>query len=316
MVKVAPTFTMYLLVAAIVLLSTPVRADMRIEAEYLYDLRSSALDSQFQRQSGILCDPERNETYVVDTGNHCIRIFGKEGMEIFKFGHNGELGIPLDVAVNGLGDMYVLGSGSGGRQIDVFDFRGKFLRSFELKGLPEGETCEPHDIAVDSHNNIYLSDPKRGCVFSFDADGQFRFRILPEMSDKERKEAAFGNLMIDSGDRLYLPMSTLGTVYVFDSEGQTVRNFGIQGGGPGKLAFPVDVAVDKHGHCFVLDKLRHCVAVYDRDGNYVTEFGGMGQGPGWFFYPSDLEIDRYGRLYVSQLLGNKVQVLKVKEALK
>jgi DNA-binding beta-propeller fold protein YncE len=92
-------------------------------------------------------------------------------------------------------------------------------------------------------------------------------------------------------------------------------NFGVQGGGPGKLAFPIDVVVDNHGHLLVLDQQRHCVSVYDPTGQYLTEFGGMGAGPGWFFFPKSLEIDKYGRIYVSQTFGNRVQVLKLKEEL-
>ncbi|MBI4830567.1 MAG: hypothetical protein HY801_03230, partial [Candidatus Lindowbacteria bacterium] len=88
------------------------------------------------------------------------------------------------------------------------------------------------------------------------------------------------------------------------------------GGGPGKLAFPVDVVVDKSGRYLVLDKQRHCVSVYDRDGVYLTEFGGFGRGKGWLYFPSNLEIDRYGRIYVSQIFGSKVQVLKLKEETK
>lgn len=309
-----PVVVLSVLILLVFLLSgMPAYAGLNIEATYLYDLQGTTKDSHFRRQHGVFCDDDHNEIYVVDTGNRCVRIFGKEGMQIFKFGHNGVLSNPLDVVVNGRGDIYVLENNFGGRQIDTFDYRGKHMSRLELKGLPDGDTCTPEGMALDSHDNIYLSDPKSGCIVAFDSEGQFRFKIMPEMKEKEREEVVFGNLMVDDEDRLYLPVSTLGRIYVFDADGNQVMEFGIQGGGPGKLAFPVDVAVDKHGHFMVLDKLRHCISVYDREGNYLTEFGGMGARPGWFFYPSSLEIDRYGRIYVSQRLGDKVQVLKIKE---
>ncbi|MBI5118305.1 NHL repeat-containing protein [Candidatus Poribacteria bacterium] len=294
-------------------LTSSAYAVLDIKAEYLYDLEGLTEDSHFQSQGEIFSDPERNEIYVADTGNHCIRIFGKEGLELFQFGENGELGVPLDVAVTKSGDIYVLQGGFGGRNIDVFDYRGKRLSRLELKGLPEGDTCEPTDIALDSQDNLYISDQKHGCIVSFDSDGQYRFKIMPTMNDKDREEAVFGSLSVDKNNRVYLPVATLGTVYVFNNEGKHLMNFGIQGGGPGRLAFPVDVVVDKGGRYLVLDKQRHCIAVYDRDGNYLTEFGGMGPSKGWFYYPNSLEIDRYGRIYVSQMFGNKVQVLKLKE---
>ena len=286
---------------------------LTIETTFLYDLQGPTKDSAFSRQNDVFCDLENNEVYVVDTGNSCVRVFGKEGMQIFQFGQNGALKSPLDIVVNSLGDMLVLQSISGNRAIDVFDFRGKHISRLELTGLPEGETCRAEDMVIDSRDNIYLSDSTHGCIYAFDAEGHFRFKILPGMSEKEREEVVFGKMAIDKRDRLSLPVSTLGIVLVYDSEGNAVMNFGIKGGGPGKLAFPVDVAIDKHGHFLVLDKLRHCLSVYNKDGRYLAEFGGMGTRPGWFFYPSSLEIDRYGRIYVSQRLGNKVQVLKIKE---
>lgn len=288
-------------------------ANLRIHGVYLYDLKGPTKDSRLKRQNDIFCDLKRGELYVVDTGNHCVRIFGKEGIQIFEFGRSGALTVPLRVGVSSTGDIYVLQGGSGGRRIDVFDFRGRFLEKFEFKGLTEGEACEPSSIAIDSRGIIYVSDPKHGRLLAFDREGRFQFEIVPEMSEKDREEVLFGNLMIDREDRVYLPVSTLGTVFVFDSQGKLAMTFGIKGGGPGKLAFPVDVVADNLGHLLVLDKQRHCISVFDRDGRYLTEFGGMGTAPGWFFYPSGLEIDRYGRIYVSQRYGDKVQVLKLKE---
>ncbi|RJP26568.1 MAG: hypothetical protein C4520_00550 [Candidatus Abyssobacteria bacterium SURF_5] len=292
--------------------ASPTYAALKIEAVHLYDLQGPTKDSRFRNHNAVLCDPERNEMYVVDTGNGCIRIFGKEGLQIFQF-ENDDLSLPLSVALNDLGDIYVLQSGSGGRSIKVFDFRGKYLSQLKLQGLPDGDSVMPEAIAIDSRNTVYVSDPKHGRLLAFDSEGRLKFTITPEMSEKDREEVIFGNLMIDKEDRVYLPVSTLGTILVFDSQGQLVTNFGIKGGGPGKLAFPVDVVADNRGRMLVLDKQRHCISVFDSQGNYQTEFGGMGISPGWFFFPSGLEIDRYGRLYVSQRYGDKVQVLKVKE---
>jgi hypothetical protein len=302
------------LIIIILLLGTHAAyAGLKMKTKYLYDLKGPTRSSEFNQHNGLFCDMKRSEVYVADTANHCIRIFGKECTQIFEFGRSGELTAPLSVAVNSLGDIYVLQNSFQGQSIDIFDFRGKPLGQFEMKGLPNGDSVDPSTIAIDSHDVVYLSDPKHGRLLAFDMEGRFLFKIVPEMLEKDREEVLFGNLMIDEEDRVYLPVSTLGTVYVYDSQGQFVKNFGIKGGGPGKLAFPVDVVKDSQGRFLVLDKQRHCISVYDRDGNYLTEFGGWGVSPGWFFYPSSLEIDRYERIYVSQRFGEKVQVLKLKE---
>ena len=306
-------FSVFPIILAFFFIVTPANAALKIKTSYLYDLQGPDKDSRLKRQNAVHCDIERNELYVVDTGNHCIRIFGKEGLQLFEFGSDGSLTLPLDVAVNSLGDIFVLQSVSGGRRIDVFDFRGRYLKELAFRGLPKTDRLVPVGIAIDSRDLLYLSDPKHGRLLVFNSEGRFQYEIVPEMSEKDREEVVFGNLMIDKDDNVYLPVSTLGTVFVFDSAGRLAMNFGIKGGGPGKLAFPVDVATDNRGHLLVLDKQRHCISVYSNEGKYLTEFGGMGASPGWFFYPSGLEIDRYNRIYVSQRFGDKVQVLKVKE---
>ncbi|MBI4831697.1 MAG: NHL repeat-containing protein, partial [Candidatus Lindowbacteria bacterium] len=209
----------------LVSLTSPAYAVLNIKAEYLYDLQGLTEDSHFQSQGEIFCDSERNEIYVADTGNHCVRIFGKEGLQLFKFGENGELSVPIDVIANKQGDIYVLQGGFGGKKIDVFDFRGKHISRLELKGLPEGNICDPTDLAVDSQDNLYISDQRHGCILSFDPEGQFRFKIMPTMSDKDREEVVFGSLMVDKDGRVYLPVATLGTVYVFDRDGKHLMNF-------------------------------------------------------------------------------------------
>ncbi len=290
-------------------------ASLNIEAVYLYDLNSPILTYKLHGDADLFCDIERSEIYIADTNDKCIRIFGKDGVQLFQFGSDGTLGIPLNVAVNSNGDIFVIDGGYGGRKIEIFDYKGEHISRLVLKGQPEGEVFHPEAIAINSKDNIYLSNPSSGSVLVFNTDGEYLYKIMPEMSDKEREEVIFGNLMIDKEDRLYVPVRTLGSVYVFDANGQHIMGFGMPGGGPGKLAAPVDVAIDKHGHFLVLDHLRHCISVYDREGNYLTEFGGRGTTSGWFFYPSSLEIDKYGRIYVSQRFRNKVQVLKLKEVM-
>jgi DNA-binding beta-propeller fold protein YncE len=299
----------------LLLLSVSAFAGLDIETVYLYDLKGPTLTSKLRENTDLFCDFERSEIYVVDTMNHCIRIFGKDGIQLFQFGSDGSLSTPLNVAVSSNGDIFVIEGGYGGRRIEVFDYRGEHLDRIELKGLPEGEIFLPMDIAINSKNNIFLSNPSAGSILVFNSNGEYLYKIVPEMSEKEREEVIFGNLLIDKEDKLYVPVRTLGAIYVFDSDGEHIMGFGMQGGGPGKLAAPVDIVIDKHGHFLVLDHLRHCISVYDREGRYLTEFGGMGTAPGWFFYPSHLEIDKYGRIYVSQRFRNKVQVLKVKEVM-
>ncbi|SHK57782.1 6-bladed beta-propeller [Rhodothermus profundi] len=60
-----------------------------------------------------------------------------------------------------------------------------------------------------------------------------------------------------------------------------------------------DVAQDRKGRIFVLDKENTVVRVFSSDGSYLFSIGGKGEGPGEFLYPEWLELDDYDTLYVT-----------------
>ncbi|WP_397546567.1 6-bladed beta-propeller [Rhodothermus marinus] len=60
-----------------------------------------------------------------------------------------------------------------------------------------------------------------------------------------------------------------------------------------------DVAQDRKGRIFVLDKENAVVRVFSSTGNYLFSIGEKGEGPGAFLYPEWLELDDYDTLYVT-----------------
>jgi len=60
-----------------------------------------------------------------------------------------------------------------------------------------------------------------------------------------------------------------------------------------------DVAQDRNGRIFVLDKENTVVRVFSSEGRYLFSIGGKGEGPGEFVYPEWLELDNHDTLYVT-----------------
>jgi DNA-binding beta-propeller fold protein YncE len=79
---------------------------------------------------------------------------------------------PNDVAFASNGDVYV-SDGYGNDRVVVFDKNGKFVRAWGKLGAAPGEFSQPHSIALDSRNRVYVADRNNSRIQIFDSTGKF-----------------------------------------------------------------------------------------------------------------------------------------------
>src|SRR5437588_5818599 len=109
--------------------------------------------------------------------------FSPDGKVLLKLGKAGESGMgndtfnqPTGLAVLSTGEILVAeghGSKLNKSRINVYSKDGKYLRSFASHGTGEGQLTEPHAIAVDSQDRIYVADRTGNRVAVFDKSGKF-----------------------------------------------------------------------------------------------------------------------------------------------
>ena len=83
----------------------------------------------------------------------------------------------------------------------------------------------------------------------------------------------------------------------FSSTGTFKKQFGSKGSGNGQFKVPDAVAVDAHGHVWVMDSWNARVEKFELHGEeieYKAQFGSKGTGNGEFEYP-DGSRDRHER---------------------
>jgi sugar lactone lactonase YvrE len=83
---------------------------------------------------------------------------------------------PTDIAIASNGDIFVAEGHSptfGNSRIVKFDKSGKFIKTFGKLGSGDGELKEPHAIAIDSHDRLFVADRYNSRVVIFDKDGNF-----------------------------------------------------------------------------------------------------------------------------------------------
>jgi streptogramin lyase len=102
---------------------------------------------------------------------------------------SGDSELDTKVAVDGLGNIYALGTFNNG----VFKFApdGKFLTRFGDAGEQPGQFRAPHSIAVDGKGRVFVSDIKG--IQVFDTNGRYITVFKPQGS-------AFGMIFNDKGE--------------------------------------------------------------------------------------------------------------------
>lgn len=143
------------------------------------------------------------------------------GHQVFKFSPDGKLLLTLGVAGGGTGaegffqpndvvtdragNIYVAeGHGGDNARIVVFDKNGKYLREFGKKGTGPGEFDQPHALAFDSKERLFVGDRSNNRIQILDKNGKF----LEEWPQFSRPSGIY----IDRHDMIYVADSESGSV--------------------------------------------------------------------------------------------------------
>ena len=107
---------------------------------------------------------------VSDTGEHCIKVFNREGHFQYKFGKtgkgNGEFNYPRFLSVTQSKNLLVCDQNN--HRIQVFELDGKFVGKFGTNGSKLGEFNELFTVAVLSNDQIVVSDRNNNRIQIFE----------------------------------------------------------------------------------------------------------------------------------------------------
>jgi sugar lactone lactonase YvrE len=159
-------------------------------------------ESYFDSPAGIAIDRTNGHIYVSDWRRHMIFILDQKGRLIRKIGKRSGAGDgpseftePTQLAAGG-GELFVLDTGN--TRVQVFDAAGRFLRQIDLI-----HTDRHTGIAIDSHANLYVSDPSFNRIQIFRHDGS----LLSTFDATTISTATFSRpsaLWIEAGHCLYV----------------------------------------------------------------------------------------------------------------
>ncbi len=223
-------------------------------------------------------------------------------LQTFLFGEGAaqknELVKPYGIALQG-SKLYVCDTVTG--KIPVLDLRAATWENFEP--ADGGKITKPITIAVDERNYRYISEPLRGYVSIYDAEGGYAGTI-------GHNEGMKPIGVVASKDRIYIADLMQRKVHVYDKQSLSPL-FTIPKNPDNeteKLYSPTNLSLGPDGQLYVSDTGAFRIQQYDREGNFIRTYGGHGDSPGQFARNKGIAVDREGRLYAVDAASQVIQI--------
>ena len=295
--------------------STPATAV--VQGKYLYNLSSFTGTIPYE-EVRIFFDRQTNEIYVSNRGERSVRIFNENGMEVYNFGDDENLGSIIDGQVEKDGNIlllaYVMEESRPKYLITRCNFRGDPKSTIEFKDFPKEFSGISPDRLFLRGEELYLADPNKMKVVVTDINGVFKvgydLAAILELKEQQRAETGIGGFSVDQEGNILFTIPVFFRAYKLTPDRQ-LSDFGRKGSGPGRFAVIAGIVSDDKGYVYVADKLRSVVMIFDKNFTFQNEFGYRGLRPGRLIVPTNLEMDAAGRLYVTQMRKRGISVFKI-----
>ena len=277
-------------------------------------------EGQLLTPNGVVVDSEDN-VYVVDSGNHRIQKFEKDGKFMDEWGskgrEEGEFRSPIDIAVDSEDNVYV--TDTENKRVQKFDKDGKFMDEwggFDTVSNDGGFDTVSNDggfgplgITVDSEDNVYVTDIGSHLTQKFDKDGNPIAEWGSGGITKNQKFASPRSMAVDSADNVYV-VDTLGNnIEKFDKDGNPIAEWGSGGITKNqKFASPIDIAVDSEDNVYVTGgDSQNYLQKFDSNGNLMDELIVNDSNGEEFYNTSGISMDSNDNVYVTDKFNNNIQ---------
>ncbi|ABQ26178.1 hypothetical protein Gura_1988 [Geotalea uraniireducens Rf4] len=299
-------------VLVLIVLSTPVLGG-EIKADYLYKLSDFTGVVPYSWVRPVV-DRKTHEIYVANFSERSIRVFNENGMLVYEFGDDINIGNLYDLAIADDGNILLLSYKGTAYALTKCNFRGEPISTLEVRNLPPSFSKDFTPTVIFYHGgHIYLADKEAMKVVVADANGDFidgyDLAAILEFDDKKKQDSGLVGFSVDREGNLLFTVPVIFQAYIVSPD-RKVRSFGARGSSPGKFNIVGGIVADDKGTIYVTDTLRCVVMIFDKDFNFKTEFGYRGGAKDNLISPMELAIDG-DRLYVTQSRNRGVSVFRI-----
>lgn len=217
---------------------------------------------------------------------------------------------PVDLSINHRTKrIYVLNRGKPQlNRIGVCNLDEEYLFEFSKNGTAPGEFLRGTGIAIDSQNNVFLTDEELNKIIIWSEEGEFITQWGTLGSAPGQFNGPAG-IAFDSSDNLFVSDQNNHRIQKFDTNGQFLAAFGTFGDRDSQLNMPWGIHVSPDNHIWVADWRNDRIQKFTSEGEFVLTFGESGSREGQFSRPSGITVDNQNNVYVSDWGNERVQIL-------
>ena len=193
--------------------------------------------------------------------------------------------------------------GSNGIQMDTKDH--DFLGHIGTYGAGLGGMMWPTSVALDSDENLYLSDEYFNKVTKFDREGN----PISQWGRKGSEDWEFNQPsgLLIRGEVMYVVDSRNNRIQMYTLDGDFIDQWGSAGEGNGEFNLPWGICDDSEGNIYIADWRNDRVQKFDAKGNHtLTIAGGVNSV---LDRPADVAVDSSGTLFVADWGSQRLVVL-------
>jgi DNA-binding beta-propeller fold protein YncE len=175
-----------------------------------------------------------------------------------------------------------------------------YLFQFDASAVPGGIVISGY-LALDSSNNVYVSDGSNSRIVKFTSNGTFLTQWGSYGSGNGQFDFPYlPGIAVDSDNNVYVADSGNARVEKFESNGNYLTQWGSSGNGNGQFSVPLGVAVDSSNNVYVTDEQIARIEKFDSSGNYLTQWGSYGSYVNELLTPAGIAVDSSNNVYVAE----------------
>ena len=172
-------------------------------------------------------------------------------------------------------------------EVKLFQLRPVF--SFGKEGSSVGMFNRPWGVAVNTRDEIALTDSSNHRVQIFNSDGKY-LRSFGQEGNKAGEFKFPRGITFHNNGNIFVADHSNHRIQIFSGEGEYVGMFGGKGSLDSQLSYPCGLSVDSDGNIVVGDTGNKLIKIFSPDGKFLMKFGGQGS----FTYPVHcVQCDRY-----------------------
>ena len=237
-----------------------------------------------------VCDTELGAVVVTDFAKRCMGMLAAEG--------EGALQLPLNLAVDTDGSLYV--ADAGRNQVVIFDDKENYVTAIGKAG-----ELKPRDVAV-NQSRIYVADLQKHKVIVYDKKTREKLFDIPrdhEATNRAIELQTPTNLALDAEGRLYVADTGHFRVKVFDVDGKFIHSIGEFGNGLGQFARLKGIAVDREERLYAVDAMSQVVQMFDKQGQLLMFFGDPTISKNFENLPAKVAVDYDNLKYFQDMVA-------------